>query len=359
MTSGPASNASYRKYLRLFLEQDYAKRDSLLTVLSHAYPNPVDNLTTKPNLSYEELQCHMRELASNNQLNIFSNNQLNTSLNQSNGNNTDAALVVNGGKNRKRGKGKFSSYSPECTYCKKHGNTYKGHWWQECTKLKRNQYRKQDIAKTHENQQNAAQSDNHGLIAQAYVSSKLSNVSIPNSTYTWKFDTCASAHMTSDIGVYERIQLYYGNVSVGGGNTLLVEGVRSVLLNCILPNNRTVSMRLTSVLYIPSLCYSLVSWNVLKSKGCVIKASGDIILVSIGISGIPVLMAKFIGDIPFVMHTNHQSLISSTVPDHPTDTSSNKASEQPLNQLDNRASEKPLNQLNKQPTDTASIQVQK
>ena len=98
----------------------------------------------------------------------------------------------------------------------------------------------------------------------------------------------------------------------------------------------------------------------LKSKGCVMKASGDIILVSMGISDIPVLMAKFIGDIPFVMHTtSYQSLISSTVSDHPTNTSSNKASEQPLNQLNNRASEKPLNQLNKQPTDTASAQVQK
>ena len=103
-------------------------------------------------------------------------------------------------------------------------------------------------------------------------------------------------------------------------------------------------MRLTSVLYVPSLYHSLVSWNVLKSKGCVIKASGVIILVSMGISGIPVLMAKFIGDIPFVMHTtSHQSLISSTVPDHPTDTSPNRAS----------------NQLNQQPMDTASAQVQK
>jgi len=79
--SGPASNASYKKYLQLFLEQDYAKRDSPLATLSYAYPNPVDNLTTKPNLSYEELRCYMRELASNNQLNTVPNNQLNTSPN--------------------------------------------------------------------------------------------------------------------------------------------------------------------------------------------------------------------------------------------------------------------------------------
>jgi len=134
----------------------------------------------------------------------------------------------------------------------------------------------------------------------------LSNVSIPNSTYTWKFDTYASAHITSDIGVYEWIKPHHGNVSVEGGKTLPVKGVGSVLLNCILPNNHTCSMWLTSVLYIPSLCHSLVSWNILKSKGCVMKASGDIILVSLGILGIPVLMAKFIGNILFVIHmTSH------------------------------------------------------
>jgi len=75
-------------------------------------------------------------------------------------------------------------------------------------------------------------------------------------------------------------------------------------------------------------------------------------------------MAKFIGDIPFVMHTtNHQSLIS-TMPDHHTDNSSNRALDQlnnrVPNQLDNRALKQPLNQFNnKQPTDTASAQVQK
>jgi len=74
------------------------------------------------------------------------------------------------------------------------------------------------------------------------------------------------------------------------------------------------------------------------------KAAGNNVLVSMGISSIPVLIAKFIGDIPFVMHTtSHQSLISSTVPDY---SSPNKAPDQ-LNRvpdpLDNKASEQPLN----------------
>ena len=61
--------------------------------------------------------------------------------------------------------------------------------------------------------------------------------------------------------------------------------------------------------------------------------------------GIPVLMTKFIGNIPFVRQTTeHHSFISATLPD--PHTSPNRASEEPLNQLNNRASD----QLNNQPT---------
>jgi len=74
------------------------------------------------------------------------------------------------------------------------------------------------------------------------------------------------------------------------------------------------------------------------------KAAGDNILVSTDTSGIPVLMAKLIGNIPFVRQTTeHHSLISATMPD--PHTSPNRASEKPLNQLDNRALEKPLKEL--------------
>jgi len=140
--------------------------------------------------------------------------------------------------------------------------------------------------------------------------------------------------MTSDIGAYEQIRPHHGNVGCSLHDKRNIPNEfshkyrnarnthrnknnipRSLhhTLNCILPDNHTFSIGLTSVLYVPSLGHSLVSWNVLKSKDCVMKASGDIILVPMGISGVPVLMAKFIGDIPFVMQTtNHQSLISST-----------------------------------------------
>jgi len=65
MTAGPDP---YWKKFRAFLEEDYANCNFLLAALSKHYPNPVDNLTTKSNLSYTELKHHIRALASNSQL---------------------------------------------------------------------------------------------------------------------------------------------------------------------------------------------------------------------------------------------------------------------------------------------------
>jgi len=117
--------------------------------------------------------------------------------------------------------------------------------------------------------------------------------------------------MTSDIGVFEHIQPHQGVVGVGGGGTLLAEGIGSVLLNCILPDGTSHLSRLNAVLYIPTLGHSLVSWNVLKSKGYVMAGAGDVIVVSS--DGNPVLITKFIGGLPFVVQTNIEHSLISTV----------------------------------------------
>jgi len=86
MTAGPDP---YRQKFRAFLDEDYVKRDFLLAALSKHYPNPVDNLTTKPNLSYAELKHHIKALASNGQLSAP------TTI-------TDAALVTENKQARQR-----------------------------------------------------------------------------------------------------------------------------------------------------------------------------------------------------------------------------------------------------------------
>ena len=109
----------------------------------------------------------------------------------------------------------------------------------------------------------------------------------------------------------------------GGVNTLLAEGIGSVLLNCILPDGTSHLSRLIAVLYIPTLCHSLVSWNVLKSKGYVMAGAGDIIVVSL--DGNSVFMTKFIGGLPFVVQTDIEHSLISTMPD-------NQPPHQPLHQ---------------------------
>jgi len=214
-----AGTDPYRQKFRAFLEEDYAKRDFLLAALSKHYPNPVDILTTTSNLSYAELKHHIRALASNGQLGQLSAPAPATII--------DAALVTEGKRARRRQnyrarKNQMAQQNQmvqppvyECSYCKEHRHYYEGHEWQNCRKLKREQRRRRDrTANNNNNQLNPNQSTGHGLIAQALVTAK-QNVS--TTTYTWKLDTCASAHMTSDIGVFEYIQPHQGLVGVGGG----------------------------------------------------------------------------------------------------------------------------------------------
>jgi len=261
MTAGPDP---YQQKFCAFLEEDYAKRDFLLAALSKHYPNPVDNLTTKLNLSYAELKHHIRALVSNGQL-----GQLSAPIPV-----VDTALVTEGRRARRRQsyrarqnqaaqqnaqQNQTAQQFPvtECSYCKKHGHNAIGYEWQQCRKLKREQKCKRNhTANNNNNQQNPNQNQNTGLIAEVRVTAE-QNVSTP--IYTWKLDTCASAHMTSDIGVFEHIQPHQGVVGVRGGGTLLAEGIGSVLLNCILPDGISHLSQLNAVLYIPTLGHSLVS----------------------------------------------------------------------------------------------------
>ena len=54
---------TYRANLRTFLDFDSAKRDLLLACLVPYYPNPVDNLATKDNLTYSELKTRLYSLS--------------------------------------------------------------------------------------------------------------------------------------------------------------------------------------------------------------------------------------------------------------------------------------------------------
>ena len=77
----------------------------LLAALSDIYPNLVDNLTTKPDLTTAEVRYRILSLASNDRLEDTSNSSI---------------ALVTGHTNKKRKQEQSSPSAKSCSYCKKH-----------------------------------------------------------------------------------------------------------------------------------------------------------------------------------------------------------------------------------------------
>jgi len=252
--SGPANG--YRPALRTFLSFDKAKRHFLLGALVKYYPNLVDNLSTKDNLTYAELKSRLHSLAANQQLATAADTALITSKSPAS-------------KKRKQGtnpnaKNTTRSGKPDtkwCTYCKKHNKTpFEGHTWTECRRLKRDQEAKK---------QQATQEAAHITMEHAHTSVSSS------SPTTWKFDSGTSSHMSCDIGQFNTIKSFYRTVTIGGNTFLQVEGTGTVRLHCLLPDGSVQPVILKDVLYVPTLCHNLFSWNSVRAQGYIWEATGN------------------------------------------------------------------------------------
>jgi len=234
----------------------------------------VDNLTTKGDLSYEHLRESLTSLSSNRQLNGYDSGN-NTSSPNSNGKTSTALVVAGKGNNKnKNEKGQQAQQAQQdqkgqqaqttgtkvYSYCKRHSGRTKGHNWQDCRTLKRDQNKKKKNANAQ-----IAEGQSSFTYAKAFimeVSFYLQNDGI----HSWKFDTCTTSHITLDIGKSYTITLQAGVVKVGGNNFLPVEGIGSVILNTALTDGTTSNRRLDNVLYVPSLQHNLFSCIVVKSK---------------------------------------------------------------------------------------------
>ena len=142
LTTSNGTN-TYRITFRRFLDHNEAKRDTLLAALLPHYPNPVDNLSTKANLTYADLIARLQSLSSN----YMRSEQ--------------SALIVQRKKGPKRRKlvtnqSTDTPKSPDtCTYCKKHKYRYEGHTWHECRKLKQLQEQRKRDSTTSKAPENA------------------------------------------------------------------------------------------------------------------------------------------------------------------------------------------------------------
>jgi len=114
------------------LSFDEAKRDFLLAALVKHYPNPVDNLSTKDNLTYAELKSRLHSLAANQQLVSAADTALITSQSPASKKRKQST-----NQNTKDTTSSGKTDTKWCTYCKKHNKTpFEGYTWTECRHLK-------------------------------------------------------------------------------------------------------------------------------------------------------------------------------------------------------------------------------
>jgi len=183
------TRSCYKADYRKLPDNDKYQRDCLLSALVKHYPNVVDNLTTKGDLFYEDLKERLTSLSSNGQLNGYGGGN-NTS--GPNGNTSTVLVVAGKGNNKnKKKKGQQGQQgqqaqtlgTKECSYCKRHGGRYKGHNWQDCRTLKRDQIKKKKNADAQIAEAQLLFAYAEGFITE--VSSQLQNDGI----HSWKFDT--------------------------------------------------------------------------------------------------------------------------------------------------------------------------
>ena len=75
----------------------------------------------------------------------------------------------------------------------------------------------------------------------------------------WIFDTAVSSHMTLDLGRFETFSAHSGTIEVAGETFLEYKGKGSCHIYPLYPDGTTSVVRLTNVLYVPTLGYNLIS----------------------------------------------------------------------------------------------------
>ena len=231
---------SYRTNFAKFLAEDKAKRDFLLGFLVDHHKNIVDNLTTKDDKSYTDVKRHLLDTVRSD------NDSSETAL---------AAFKPKGKGNGKKGNSSkkpssSSSSDISCNWCRKHQpGKEKGHIWQNCDKLKqRNAQKKAEEAKKSKDEEAHAATEEE----------------VRSSRFT--FDTGASSHMTPYLDHFESIVVRSGFVKTAAehGPKLAINGVGTVVLECLLGDGTVSSFRMHNVLLVPDISRPLFSWKAIS-----------------------------------------------------------------------------------------------
>ena len=98
-------------------------------------------------------------------------------------------------------------------------------------------------------------------------------------------------------------------MTVGGGKELPYVGKGTVLLHCVLPNGRIRPVRISNVLYVPSLSFSLFLWNCVRSHFRLVSMDNGFQVKEKNSDSV-VFVMEFIGNLPFIVETKESAHIS-------------------------------------------------
>lgn len=223
--------------LRSFLSVDQVKAMYLFLSLPYSFNNIIDNLTTKEDLIFADVNRRLLDLNSIKPIDTPSNS-----------------------------KAYFGNNSPsndkiplECNYCRKHGVNYKDHVHNKCRKLQvylEQKSKSKGKAKIKLNKSNAAVIPDEN-ITDIIDSDKTYNKAFLSGntrlSSSWVLDSGCSAHMTSQKDSLKSLQNHNGVVTLVNGNKILIEGKGDIFLNLRTSTGDKMPATIRNVLYVPNL----------------------------------------------------------------------------------------------------------
>src|SRR5258706_10639273 len=311
--SASGGESSYRNKLNDFLACDEAKRDILLSILIPHMSNVIDNITTKQTMTFNEAKHRLSSLPSSEfQQAAFLSAKSRRAI------------------QRKSSKTNAAEKKKVCNWCKKHSFPCEGHLWFQCRRLKKEQAkRKKQKEKDQKDQKGKGKADKHIKPESAHVSMEVGQQQSSAGTDValtamsahhkhqndWIFDTATSSHMTSDLGRFETFSANTGTIEVAGETFLEYKGKGSCLVYPLYPDGTTSMVRLINVLYVPTLGYNLISWNVLRNRFLCLMGGNHVYVKDTRDASQPlVLHGLFRGNLPFLVESKPNAFLTGSNP---------------------------------------------
>ena len=248
-TEPDSKDESLETLLKPLAESDRAKGAFFLTSLPTSLDYVVENITTKPSVTYTDI-C-------NKLLDMFPAGSNTATASNS------AFATTDGTTDRGKRKGKGSD--KVCTYCKSKGRRGLGHLISECYTKQRDDGKHVAAAAMDSKPAETLREDSNYAFTAGWPKTPISD--------RWIFDSAATSHMTPNRAGVENARPTDRVVTVGGGHELRATHIGSAKLTTLLSDGTTETLTLNDTLVVPELQFPLLSWPRMAEAGA--NKTGD------------------------------------------------------------------------------------